>query len=469
MCLQYIKIKNKTNKSGLSYAYVPCGKCADCRAKEYNAWRFRVRTEFNALKDKGWNVGFITLTYDEKNLPKIPKKCFQKEEEYKEISCFNKNQVRNWISEIRHYCKYHYKMVNGDNLRYFITSEYGELTHRPHYHAILAWNPKLTNKNGETCDYKTMHALCKHFWTYGLVGPKEYVGDNNCKSFEIQGDSTACLSYVCKYVSKDISYVDKVKNITFYENPKQYEENSKERELARCYTNCTPFHLQSVSLGYEPIKNLSDNDKLNLIKNGACFIGDDKTYEIPMYIKNKIIYNNYYVVDENGKRLVRREASQFFEENRDEFFEKKAKFYDKFINQIDKSFLEKAGVENDIIEKIMNSLNQYWDKVREHVDEKIVNNIGQYYLAYNAVQHNRCFDIPLVEQWMLRYRRPENVEECYQDEQWPLFDGYQLSWLQLLWNYINCIYFYVNRVKIAEREEKEKLEKKLKDFWNNIT
>ena len=95
---------------------------------------------------------------------------------------------------------------------------------------------------------------------------------------------------------------------------------------------------------------MSDDDKLNLIKNGACFIGDDKTYQIPMYIKNKIIYNNYYVVDENGKRLVRRMASEFFEQNRDEFFKKKAEFYKKYITQVNRAFMEEAGVEKDIVE-----------------------------------------------------------------------------------------------------------------------
>ena len=42
-------------------------------------------------------------------------------------------------------------------------------------------------------------------------------------------------------------------------------------------------------------------------------------------MKNKIVYNKYYVVDENGKRLVRREATKFFEEHREELFNEKAK------------------------------------------------------------------------------------------------------------------------------------------------
>lgn len=461
MCLQYIKIKN-TNKCGLNYAYVPCGKCADCRKKEYNAWRFRLRTEFTSLKKQGWNLGFITLTYRDEDLPKIPKKCFVNQDDYQEITCFDKQEVRHWIQSIRHYCKYHYKMVNGDNIRYFITSEYGSLTHRPHYHAILAW------KNGLGLNYETMHKLCKEFWTKGLVGPQHYLGDKNCKSFEIQGDETSALTYVCKYVSKDIDYVDKVKGIDFYENIKKYEEGTKERQNARLYSNCTPFHLQSISLGLESIKSMSDTDKLNLIKNGACFIGDDKTYEVPMYIKNKIIYSNYYVTDENGKRLVRRKATEFFEQNREEFFNKKAEFYNKYLNQVDRKYLEEAGVDNEIIEKTCFALNYYKTHIDENVKSFDLKDMGKLYLAYNNINPDRCFNIPLVEQWMLRYRIPENVEEDYEVEQWELVNNNELSWLKHWWNLIDCTYFYINAVKVADREAKDKLNKKILDFYNNI-
>ena len=441
---------------------MPCGKCADCRRKEQQQWETRLRCEFNYLKKQGWNLGFITLTYSPDCLPTIPEECFKDPQQYKEIPCFDKASVRKWIQDIRQYCKYHFGFKNGNNVRYFITSEYGGITHRPHYHALIAW-PKC-----QKCDDRVMHALCDHFWSKGIVGPQKPEGDRNCRQFLVEGDNAAVVSYVSKYVSKDIDYVDQVEGIDFYENSKQYDEGTDEKWYARKCDNCKPFHLQSISLGYEPIRNLTDDEKLDLIVNGISFVGDDKMHEIPMYIKNKLIYSNYYVVDENGKRLVRREATRFFEENRDEFFEKKSEFYTKYITQVNRPFLEKSGVESEIIDEVMDALNQYWDKVKKYVDEDIVNNVGKYYLAFNAVQSDRCFDIPLVEQWMLRYRRPENVEECYENEKWPLFDGYKLSWLQLLWNYVNCVYFYVNRVKLADREEKDRLISKLRDFWNNI-
>lgn len=460
MCLQYQRVK-KVNVNGVSYVYHKCGKCADCRREEQKAWETRLRIEFNDLKSRGWNVGFITLTYSPDCLPTIPEECFKNADQYREIPCFDQDTVRQWIKSIRQYCKYHYNFKNGDNIRYMVVSEYGEHTHRPHYHALLAWP--------SACDYRTMHALCDHYWSKGRVGPSHYLGDSSCKHpFEVQGDTAAVISYIAKYVSKDISYVEQVKDIDFYTDVKNQEKDTDEYWKARRYNNCRPFHIQSVSLGYEPIKRMSDDDKLSLIKDGLCFIGDDKTYQVPLYIKNKLMYNPYYVIDENGKRLVRRQASAFFEANREEFFNKKAEFYNKYISQVNRGFLESAGVEKDIVDKAMDVLNYYYDRVNKNVPVEILGNMGAYYLAYNGIQSDRCFDIPLVEQYMLRYRKPENVEVAYVEEKWPLFDGYVLSWLHPLWNFINSLYFYVNRVGIAEREEKEKLNKKILNYWNEV-
>ena len=187
-----------------------------------------------------------------------------------------------------------------------------------------------------------------------------------------------------------------------------------------------------------------------------------------MYIKKKIIYNNYYIVDENGKRLVRRQASEFFEQHREEFFNKKAEFYNKYLNQVNKSFLEENGVDENIIKKATETLDYYWDNVYKNVKNLDLTLMGQLYLAYNHIDADRCFDIPLVEQWMLRYRRPEYVEEDYEVEQWNKINQNEISWLHQLWNFIDCLYFYINTVKIADREAKDKLNKKILDYYNNV-
>ena len=465
MCLKYIKVKNKVNVNGISYAYIPCGKCADCRKKEQDAWRFRLRLQFNDLIQRGYNVGVITLTYCDTYLPKIPEVCFKRSEQVKDINCFDKKGVQAWIKSIKNYCQYHYKYVNDKSLVYFIASEYGSLTHRPHYHAIIAW------PGDGKCDYKTMHSLCKHFWTYGMVGPDKCEGDRNCLPFKMQGDPTAALTYVSKYVSKDIDYVDEIGDTEFYSNVRDYEEGTLERTYASLYRNCVPFHIQSVSFGYEPIKRMSDEEKFDVIKNGMGFVGDDKLYQVPMYIKNKIFYNNYYVVDEEtGKRMVRREASEFFEKNHQEIFEKKAEFYDKYVRQVNKGFMEQSGIDSELVNKLSYSLEVMNERVKSVYEDQLDYdyNMGKMYLAYNAVQSDRCFDIPLCEQWMLRYRRPDYIQEDYERENWPLVDGYKMSYLRDLWNLVNMIYSYIGVVHLQDRENEDRLRKKLISFYSNL-
>lgn len=459
MCLRYIKHK-KVNANGVSYSYVPCGKCADCRRKEREAWKFRLFSEFLSLKKQGWNVGFITLTYDEDSLPTIPEVCFKDESQYRPIPCFDKVTVREWINDIRHYCKYHYHFVNGQNVRYFIVSEYGSLTHRPHYHAILAWPPVMS--------YNEMHALCKHYWTKGLVGPKNPEGDSECKSFEVVGDPSHALAYCTEYVSKDIDFVDAVKDVRLYDNVRDYEELTDGRAYAQMYRNCVPFHIQSQSLGMETFKSLDDDEKQSILLDGMSLVGDDHIYSVPLYIKNKLCYDNYYVFDETGKRLCRRQASEFFERNREEIFERKVSYWTDRLRKVDRAFLEESGVDAEVVDKLSQALTHQWRYVESQMTLDDISRIGAYYLAYHGIASNRCYDIPLVEQWMLRYRHPDAVADAFADEQWPVIDSYRISHLRLLFDVISSAYSYVESVKLNDRENQDRLKKKILDFYNNM-
>lgn len=469
MCLRYIRHK-RVNVNGVTYSYVPCGKCADCRRKEREAWKFRLFSEFLSLKKQGWNVGFLTLTYDPDSLPTIPEACFKDVSQYRPIPCFDRSTVREWINSIRHYCKYHYHFVNGQNVRYFVTSEYGSNTHRPHYHAILAWPSVMS--------YEEMHAVCKHYWTKGLVGPKNPQGDSQCQSFEVVGDPTHALAYCSEYVSKDIDFVDAVKDVRLYDNVREYEEMTDERAYAQMYRNCVPFHIQSQSLGWETFKSLDDDEKQSILLDGMQLVGDDHMYAVPVYVKNKLCYDNYYVFDETGKRLCRRQASEFFERNREEIFERKSSYWTDRLRKMNRAFLEESGVESELVDKYSEALSYQWECVEDQFSlsgfslSKFslsgIERIGEYYLAYHGVPSNRCYDIPLVEQWMLRYRHPDAVAESFADEQWPVIDSYRLSHLHVLFDLIVSAYSYVDAVKLDDRDAKERLKKKLLDFWNNI-
>lgn len=96
---------------------LPCGKCSECKSKRAVEWATRCRHEI-ALHDKNC---FLTLTYDDDNLPSpfIVKEEFQK-----------------FIKRLRKYEK------SKNSIRYIVSHEYGSRTGRPHHHAIIfGWEP----------------------------------------------------------------------------------------------------------------------------------------------------------------------------------------------------------------------------------------------------------------------------------------------------------------------------------------
>lgn len=105
------------------YMYVhPCGQCLACRINDTRAWF--VRTFFECKKmDRPFQY-FLTLTYNDESLPND--------------GLCSKKEAKSFINTFNTY----YML----RLRYFFTSDYGNLNGRPHYHAIFLSTKKITTK-----------------------------------------------------------------------------------------------------------------------------------------------------------------------------------------------------------------------------------------------------------------------------------------------------------------------------------
>lgn len=451
MCLQYIKLKTK-NENAAQYGYVPCGKCAECRKRSQNDWKFRLNAEFLNLKKKGWNIAFCTLTYRNENLPKIPKACFKNEEDYKEINCFSKSDVTNWIHGVRQYFKYHNNFKNGNNIRYFIASEYGSNTHRPHYHAILAWPNDV--------DYKTMHEICTEKWEHGFMFPRNVNGDKDMLPFKIVGDASKAINYVAKYACKDIDYEDTVDKLNLNRNLKIYK-------------NCHSFHLQNKSMGFEILKNMSDKEKHDIFVHGISFQGDGLTYKIPIYIKNRIVFDNYYIINEKtGKRLVRRKASAFFEKYKNELFREKARFYENlFKESLQPDYFIRRGLNEEQAQKFTTALTYYKDCVNTALGFDVFGSgvFSHYYMCYFGIKRSNCKTInsfnDAVNQWMRRYKEPQTLEVIKNNEQvdYTIWKSIQNFCSMML----GCN-TYCNMSATIQHEKDDRLNKKIQDYFNNV-
>lgn len=91
---------------------------------------------------------FITLTYDEQNLPDRGK--------------LNYDDFQQFMRRLRKKC--------GENIRFYMCGEYGTLNGRPHYHAILFnhdWEDKIHFKRSESGEEIYTSAMLQRLWPDG--------------------------------------------------------------------------------------------------------------------------------------------------------------------------------------------------------------------------------------------------------------------------------------------------------------
>lgn len=164
---------------------VPCGQCVHCRLNKSRQWSIRMTHEQLKYGDKSC---FLTLTYDDKHLPKD--------------QSIHKEHVQKFLKRLR-------KELGVEKVRYFACGEYGEngvyyglVNGRPHYHLVLFGvpvdSPIFKNRhvhyeNGKPCGWHADLASWSDPKTHEYYG-KVHVGT-------VTPEST---NYVAGYLLKKV-------------------------------------------------------------------------------------------------------------------------------------------------------------------------------------------------------------------------------------------------------------------------
>ncbi|QCS36480.1 replication initiator protein [Capybara microvirus Cap3_SP_414] len=119
-CLHPQSIYSRDQKS--TY-FVPCGRCYACRQNNAKKKAFRLYQQAEAITS-AYNY-FITLTYNNENLYY---------NEYKKASV-NVRDIQLFNKLLRSY---------GVKYKYYVISEYGPTTKRPHYHGLIFSETPIT-------------------------------------------------------------------------------------------------------------------------------------------------------------------------------------------------------------------------------------------------------------------------------------------------------------------------------------
>lgn len=413
-CLNYMHVK-AVNAAAPRKAFIPCGKCAECRKQAQNGWAFRLSVEMDNARSNGYSIGFITLTY--RAYPTLPKQCFTDPTEYKRVPCFSRDHIRALIHHLQD--KIYDSSARGSKMLYMVCSEYGSYTRRPHYHAVFAVPPGISSE--------LFHSWIARYWNrkHGYVIPRKPEGgiDKKChfhKPFKVEGTARNVAKYAAKYCCKDMYFTDMLAG---------YNLDRK----CRAFKNSDCFHVQSRSLGLSLVKKMTDAQKLDVLIDGYPFVGEDYLQQVPVYIRNKICFDPRYIVDaKTGKRLVRRDCTLFFKRHYKTIFERKTKFYEKLLNDCGQStFYVSRGVEPALAQSFADANRSL--RVACGVSG---HQLAEDYLAYFGVNKTYRYDVERSLVWFNRYfskplRLGHRIDDGYYERLDKLF-AYMFSTIKFI-------------------------------------
>lgn len=291
MCKSPIRIPNPKRDFDpdihQQYIYVPCGKCSDCRKKQRDEWFPRLIEEFHNFQDKG-SIWFPTLTYDNEHLP-----WFEDQKRKYKIPCFKYKDIQTFTKLLRVYFTRLGKDCNG--MKYFVASEYGSKTGRPHYHALIYLPFKISPI--------VATFMFRKSWTHGFVGSSK-------KGMEILG--VDAIAYCSKYVNKDQVYEHKYKipqylksllderkkiyNLPLDSPVRKNNLESISQEISN-FRKVTVRHYQSTLFGKTLKKKYLTPDGVDidkLIENKLEFSGVHKKFGIPQYILRDFLFDKVW-------------------------------------------------------------------------------------------------------------------------------------------------------------------------------
>lgn len=286
----------KYEKHRVQKLHVPCGKCIGCLLDRSNDMATRIWCE-----TQNWqNNCFITLTYNNKNLPKNKQLV--------------KSDLQKFWKRLRYYEKgYEYwdnpvTEKHENPIRYYSCGEYGSKNGRPHYHAcVFNWKPsdlKFYKYNHQGDPLYTSKSLSK-IWGKGYV----IIGNLNYQS--------AC--YVARYVTKKL--YGQIAKIIYKDKVPEFTESSRNG-------------------GIGIMKWIKD--KIKIIENKGIFIKIKDTVKlknIPKYFMKK-----WKESDPDDAEIFVLENIEQGKKNRDQILKQTTLTESEYLKLQEKNLLEKVKI-----------------------------------------------------------------------------------------------------------------------------
>ena len=230
----------------------PCGHCYECLSKKRSDWSIRMQEEF---KSKGAAYHAI-LTYEDKNLPRSKSG----------IAEVRKKDCQDFLKRFRYYFK--------ENFTYFLASEYGEFTQRPHYHILIfASLDSMCISRSNFCrkfvPNEYMRQIVEKAWQKGFVRRKSCMVVSNAQIHYVTKDLYHFTSPLELYDALILLQRNKKKKLL-----NNFLKNSYEAFVKNGFSDdrAPTFRLFSKGLGFEYINNVPHIPDSILRQYSNCFL-----------------------------------------------------------------------------------------------------------------------------------------------------------------------------------------------------
>ena len=230
-CINPKKLQPKGHPETIT---VGCGKCLSCRIAKRKEWSTRLWHELSYHKD----ALFLTLTYSDDCLP-------------------DNESLR--LRDLQLYFKRLRKVLGERRIKYFACGEYGNNTHRPHYHAIVYGlgldrdDKRIMRECWNYCDWTVDSIKRKSF---GVVTPKSinyvagYIHSKLSGKMAIEQYENTGREPVFRLISQGIG-----KQFAL-DNQEQIRENMCITQFGSKIT-IPRYYINKLELDTEPLKDAS--------------------------------------------------------------------------------------------------------------------------------------------------------------------------------------------------------------------
>lgn len=264
------RIKNKSIlPNSPEFLDVPNRLCHKNRQREKSDWEVRTYFEHKAAVCEF----FVTLTFTNGFVPRLPDGRL----------AFCPRYIDLFIKRLRNILVRDYNLPDGC-MSYFVVSEYGKTTHRPHHHGMFFFSCPVS--------FGVFFLAVRKAWIYGF------------SDIEVPREEKV-LCYVSKYVCKDIfcmdprtSKDDPSINGKFKPSVDGYDDYEYDVTLYN-------FHRQSLGYGRCMENFLKEEDYMRgylMLSFGSIDSPITRYYKIPKYFIDRNLKTREFYVDETGKK-----------------------------------------------------------------------------------------------------------------------------------------------------------------------